>query len=175
MLRCETCRGIWAGREAGNPGPPDKRTKGAQETPRRYPKLSKDAEKLLARFRKLGLRLKEWRTRRGEDADAERARIAEEIREAYDEAQHLGLYIKEVAEALGISRQQVYNIVGDVQQVRTPPPRDMLLVALTFPQRDALLRAAAQADSEADLEGAVAALRLGHAVTKRTARQAVGQ
>jgi hypothetical protein len=28
-------------------------------------------QELLARFRVLGLRLKEWRTRRGEDADAE--------------------------------------------------------------------------------------------------------
>jgi transcriptional regulator with XRE-family HTH domain len=133
------------------------------------------AQELLARFRVLGLRLKEWRTRRGENADAERARIAEEIRETEAEGKRLGVFGREMADALGVSRQQLYNIVNDVKWVRTPPPRDALLVALTLPQRDALLRAAAQAGPDPELEGAVAALQRGRAVTMRTARQAVGQ
>jgi hypothetical protein len=149
----------------------DEQTEGA---PRRYPKLSKDAEKLLTRFRVLGLRLKEWRTRRGEDADAERARIAEEIREAYDEGQDLGVYVGEMTEALGVSRQRLYQILGNVQQVRTPPQRDMFLVALTERQRDALLRVTT-GSTDPDLASAAAALQHGRAVTKRTARQAVGQ
>jgi transposase len=165
MLRCETCRGIWAGHNSGNPGPPGE--------PRPTP-LDETPQELLARFRVLGLQLEAWRGRRGDDADTERLRISREIREAYDDARELGLYGREIAEALGVSRQQVYNIVNEVKQVRTPPRRDMFLVALTENQRDALLRVAT-GSTDPELAGAVTALERGRAVTLRTARQAVGQ
>jgi transcriptional regulator with XRE-family HTH domain len=141
------------------------------------------AQELLARFRVLGLRLKELRTRRGEDADAERARIAEKIRKAYAEACELGVYGREIAAALGVSRQQVYNIVNDVKKIRTPPRRDTLLVSLTPAQRDALLAATDSIITptkrividDDDLHAAISALRNGHEVTWREARLAMGQ
>lgn len=163
MLRCETCQGIWAGREAGNPGPPDE-----------LPPTPQDGQELLRQFRKLAQRLDKWRTQRGEEADAERAQIAKEIRKAYAEGQQLGIYGREMADALNVSRQRLYQIIGDVQQVRTRPRRGMLLVALTESQRDALLRAAT-GSADPELAGAVTALKRGRAVTLRAARQAVGQ
>jgi hypothetical protein len=84
------------------------------------------------------------------------------------------MYAWEMAEALDVARQRLYQIVGKVQQERTPPPRDMWLVALTESQHDALLRAAT-GSADPELAGAVTALERGRAVTKRTARQAVGQ
>lgn len=172
LLRCKTCRGK---RVQPKHRPPRDYTGVLADTPRANSSDPVDDwQDPIVTLRKLGLRLKEWRTRRGDDADAERARIAEEIREAYTKARDLGVYVPEMAEALGVSRQRLYQILGDVQQVRTPPRRDMFLVALTENQRDALLRAAT-GSADPKLTGAVAALRHGRAVTKRTARQAVGQ
>jgi hypothetical protein len=172
QLRCKTCRGK---RVQPKHRPPRDYTGVLADTPRAGSSDPVDDwQDPLVALRKLGLRLKEWRTRRGDDADTERAQIAEEIREAYAEARDLGVYVGEMTEALGVSRQRLYQILGNVQQVRTPPRRDMLLVALTESQRAALLRVAAKSD-DPKLTGAVAALQHGRAVTKRTARQAVGQ
>lgn len=181
LLRCKTCRGK---RVQPKRRPPRDYTGVLADTPRASSSDHVDNwQDPLVALRKLGLRLKEWRGRRGDDADAERARIAEEIRKAYAEACELGVYGREIADALGVSRQQVYNIVNEVKQVRTPPRRDTLLVSLTPAQRAALLAAA---DSiikptkriiidDDDLRAAISALRKGREVTWRAARQAVGQ
>jgi hypothetical protein len=85
------------------------------------------------------------------------------------------MYAWEMAEALGVARQRLYQIVGKVQQ--EPHAAAAGHVARRAHREPATMHCCAPAQGSADpeLAGAVTALERGRAVTKRTARQAVGQ
>lgn len=125
-------------------------------------------------LRRLGLQREEWRLRRGEDAEAERERIRGCIREAHDDAREIGIYVDEIAELLGVSRQGLHLILKGTTARPRAYQRTALLVALTAAQRDALLAAIDDSDNP-HLDEAIRALRDAREVTWQTARQAGAQ